>query len=119
MIDNEHLDYCGQILKIVSNNEDSILLSAIFETLKSNGVKHKDINTSISFLENHYKLIERYSIYTFSVKNDCFRLTPEGVKAVENGLKEYIEDIEYDKYLDRQVKISTIKTSRWAIGISI
>ncbi len=80
-------------------------------------IKEKSINITLPEIINilvTYKLIERSSVHS-----ELKYLTPEGFKANLIGTRKYIKEIEEDKALDRSVKIATIKTSRWAIGISI
>jgi hypothetical protein len=80
-------------------------------------IKDESINIELLKIINvlvTYKIIER-SNTDAGIKF----LTPDGFKAAKIGIKKYIEEIEYDKALDRSVKVATIKTSRWAIGISI
>jgi hypothetical protein len=80
-------------------------------------IKEQSINITLPEIINiliAYKLIERSSVHA-----ELKHLTPNGFKAAIIGIKKYIEEIELDKELDRRVKIATITTSRWAIGISI
>jgi hypothetical protein len=80
-------------------------------------IKEESINIELLKITNilvTYKIIERSNTDP-SVKF----LTPDGFKAAKIGIRKYIEEIEIDKALDRSVKIATIKTSRWAIGISV
>jgi hypothetical protein len=80
-------------------------------------IKEESINITLPEIINiliAYKLIERSSVHA-----ELKHLTPNGFNAAIIGIKKHIEEIEYDKELDRKVKKATITTSRWAIGISI
>jgi len=116
MLNNRQIEIADILLKILSS--ENIVSDNYSDELQKLGYNEFEVKILIEILINSYNLayyhIENLHVKTFYI----LTLTPEGNKAAKKGIKKYIQEIEYDKQLDRDAKVASIKTSKWAIGIS-
>lgn len=121
MLNDRQLKIAEALLKHLESRNGISNYNIYTPELEKLDYSDSDIEILIAILEVDYNLVQTFGTRTLGdlvIDKFSIRLTSEGNKAAKIGIKKYIEEIESDKELDRQVKKSTVKTSRWAIGIS-
>jgi hypothetical protein len=122
MLNERQLKIAEALLKHLESRNGKSNYKLYTEELGKLVYSDSDVETIVDILTDNYGLTKNYGVYTTNIgyefKDYYIRLTPEGNKAVEIGIKKYEEELEYDKQLERDAKVASIKTSRWAIGIS-
>ena len=91
MLKDRQLSICNKVLKYIHESEKEVSYRELNTHLRHGGFNQGEINASVSFLENHYNLIESYT-KTFAIEQYiCYRLTPEGNEVIKTGIEKYIK----------------------------
>ena len=92
MVNDNQLQLAKDILNFIDSENGSVSKYQIFKEFSQPENNSKEIYTAISFLENHYNVIEFFTtIGLIGGEIENYRITPNGYKALKIGLDKYIK----------------------------
>jgi len=116
MLNKRQIEIADILLKRLKSG--NIVTDSYSLELKQLGYSKTETVITTEILINDYKLIYYHVEINPLLKYNTLALTSEGNKAESIGIQKYIDQVEYDKQLDRDAKVAGIRTSKLAIYIS-
>ncbi len=91
MLNDRQLQIANLLLKHMEDRKGKSNIIDSEKYLAENGFNGSETSLVISFLINHYKLIEYFSVNLYGNTEFHIRITPEGNKAIKWGIDKYIK----------------------------
>ncbi len=107
MLNDRQLKIAELLFKHMDDKNGKTNVEDSKKYLTDKGFNENEISLVMSFLINHYKLIEYHSVNLYGNTEFHIRITPEGNKAIKWGIEKYIKKKERNSN-QKTIRISII-----------